>query len=169
MNLDNQSDNSAGEIGRRQFIVVSWVGALIGLFAQTFSGLMRFMTPVLEEGAFGTEVRAGRVEEFDIDTVDYFRDSRFYLVRLDEGFLALYRKCPHLGCVVPWDEEAGHFNCPCHTSLFTMRGEVTSGPSPRPLDLFPVTIRDGEVFVNTGQIVQRHAYDSSQAASTSET
>ena len=110
------------------------------------------------------EVRAGRVDEFDVGSISYFRESRFYLVRLEEGFLALYRKCPHLGCVVPWNQEINHFNCTCHTSLFTTRGEVVSGPAPRPMDLFPVRIENDEVFVDTGTIVQRDAFDIDQVA-----
>ncbi len=38
------------------------------------------------------------------------------------GLLALYHKCPHLGCTVPWrpdftfDNRKGWFRCPCHGS-----------------------------------------------------
>jgi cytochrome b6-f complex iron-sulfur subunit len=156
---ENQESN---QLSRRQFFGLVWVVAAIGLMAQIGKGLWDFLTPVLEEGAFGTVVRAGRVNEFDVGSVSYFRQSRFYLVRLQEGFLAMYRKCPHLGCVVPWNEEEGNFNCPCHTSLFTTEGEVISGPAPRPMDIFPIEMRGDEIFVDTGQVIERDEFDPSQ-------
>ena len=164
MDTPTNTDRTALAVTRRTFVGLVWPVLLLGLAAQMFRGLIRFLTPVLEEGAFGTVVRAGRVNEFDVGSVNYFRESRFYLVRLEEGFLALYRKCPHLGCVVPWNQESNHFNCTCHTSLFTKQGDVVSGPAPRPMDLFPVEMENDAVFVDTGTIIQRDAYDISQVA-----
>ena len=158
--MDNNRDDN--KLGRRQFFGFVWLVALVALFAQAGYGLLKFMTPVLEEGAFGTVVKAGRVNDFEVGSVSYFRESRFYLVRLEEGFLAMYRKCPHLGCVVPWKEDDGNFNCPCHSSLFTMVGDVISGPTPRAMDLFPVEIIVDEVFVDTGIVIQRDGFDPSQ-------
>lgn len=149
-------------LDRRQFLGIAWGAALLAFAAQASSAFIKFMTPILEAGAFGTKVRAGELNEFDAGSVNYFRASRFYLVRLDGGFLALYRKCTHLGCVVPWDEELDKFNCPCHSSLFNKKGEVLSGPAPRPLDYFPVEIRGGEVFVDTSRLMTRQAFDETQ-------
>ncbi|MEA3336490.1 MAG: Rieske 2Fe-2S domain-containing protein [Chloroflexota bacterium] len=145
------------KVSRRQFFGIAWTLALIAAGAQALVGLRSFLTPILEAGAFGTVVKAGRVDEFELPSVNYFREARFYLVRNELGFLALYRKCTHLGCVVPWDAPANEFNCPCHSSLFTREGAVISGPAPRPMDMFPVTIKDDIVFVDTGQVVERTA------------
>jgi cytochrome b6-f complex iron-sulfur subunit len=68
----------------------------------------------------------------------------------DGGFLALYRKCTHLGCAVPWNPAEGRFVCPCHASAFETDGQVINPPAPRPLDRFVVTIVDGMVKVDTG-------------------
>jgi len=98
----------------------------------------------------------GRVEDFPPGSVTPFNEGRFYLVRLaDGGFLALYRKCTHLGCAVPWDPAQGKFVCPCHASAFEMDGDLLNPPAPRPLDRFPVTIENGEIKVDTGQAIQR--------------
>ena len=85
-----------------------------------------------------------------------FTAGRFYLVRLEEGgFLALYRKCTHLGCAVPWDQASGQFICPCHASAFEPRWHVLNPPAPRPLDRFPVTIANDTISVDTGTPIER--------------
>jgi Rieske Fe-S protein len=82
---------------------------------------------------------------------------------MDDGsFIAYWQKCTHLGCSVPWVESEKQFHCPCHGSLFNKKGEVTGGPAPRPLDIFPVKIQNGEVFVDTGNPVVRSSFDPSQ-------
>lgn len=152
-------------LDRRQFMGLAWTASLLAFTVQAGSAFIKFMTPELEPGAFGTKVRAGELNEFEVGSVHFFREGRFFLVRLEEGFLALYRKCPHLGCAVPWVEEQENFNCPCHTSLFNKKGEVLSGPAPRPLDYFPVEIREGEIFVDTGRLMTRQEFDETQVTS----
>jgi cytochrome b6-f complex iron-sulfur subunit len=106
---------------------------------------------------------AGPVERFDPGSVTAFPGGRFYLSRLDDGgFLALSRKCTHLGCTVPWMGEVDRFVCPCHASSFDIRGEVLSPPAPRALDLHPVRIENGVVKVDTSKTVTRRTFAPSQ-------
>jgi cytochrome b6-f complex iron-sulfur subunit len=108
---------------------------------------------------------AGPVERFEPGSVTAFADSRFYLARLDDGgFLAVHRKCTHLGCSVPWIESERRFACPCHSSAFDIHGDVINAPAPRPLDIFPVTVEKGIVKVDTGRLIRRTSYDPSQVA-----
>lgn len=152
------------KIGRRRFLLGAWGVALTAMLGETGFALLKLAQPIMGEGAFGGRIRAGRVDEFQVGSVSFVRTGRFFLVRLDEGFLALSQTCTHLGCSVPWVAEEGQFKCPCHGSVFTTVGEVVGGPAPRPLDTFPVEIVSGEVFVDTGQRTQRAAFDISQVA-----
>ncbi len=96
-------------------------------------------------------------------------EGRFWLVNLEAGktpngedtpggVLALWQKCPHLGCTVPWRPDfefqarKGWFRCPCHGSTYTREGGViVFGPAPRPLDVFPLEVQaDGSLIVQTG-------------------
>ncbi len=55
--------------------------------------------------------------------------------------------CPHLGCEYIWDTQTGHFECPCHGSVFALDGKVLAGPAPRPLDTLPTKIQNGDLAV----------------------
>lgn len=131
-----------------------------GWIAASFVGSRR-RQPSTGEGT-GVQV-AGPVERFDLGSVTAFRDGHFYLVRLDDGgFLALHRKCTHLGCTVPWIEDEQRFTCPCHASAFDMRGDVLSAPAVRALELFAVNIDNGVVKVDTNKLVRRASFESQQ-------
>jgi cytochrome b6-f complex iron-sulfur subunit len=94
-------------------------------------------------------------------------ETKVFLVRLtdeqaaqnlapDKGgaYLALNRKCPHLGCTVPFAPEfsfvdpvnsenvTGWFRCPCHGSTYSDTGRRVFGPAPRSMDVFALTIAD---------------------------
>lgn len=72
---------------------------------------------------------------------------------LEVGVLALYQKCPHLGCRVPECASSQQFECPCHGSMYSHYGEHIGGPAPRGMDLFPVSVEGGLVRVDTSTVV----------------
>ncbi|MBN1565653.1 MAG: Rieske (2Fe-2S) protein [Anaerolineae bacterium] len=152
------------ETTRRNFLKYAWVA--LGAVALGEGALVtyQFFAPKASEGEFGGVFNAGLVDDYPPGSVTPFNAGRFYLVRQEDGgFLALYRKCTHLGCAVPWDQAEGKFICPCHASAFEADGEVLNPPAPRPLDRFPITINEnGEILVDTGSAIQRdhpHADD----------
>jgi cytochrome b6-f complex iron-sulfur subunit len=72
----------------------------------------------------------------------------------DRSVMALWRKCPHLGCQVPQVCDASQwFECLCHGSKYTVLGEKRDGPAPRGMDHFPVSVADGAYVVNTAEVV----------------
>lgn len=152
------------DINRRQFLGWAWAASLVVLLGQSGTALLAFFKPRIEPGAFGSKIVAGKVAEFEVGTVSRVSKGRFYISHLENGeMLAIWHRCTHLGCTVPWREDESRFNCPCHSSIFNDKGEVVSGPAPRPLDIFPVEIVDGDVVVDTGNPIQRETYESSQS------
>jgi cytochrome b6-f complex iron-sulfur subunit len=69
------------------------------------------------------------------------------------GLVALYQRCVHLGCRVPFCQTSQWFECPCHGSKYNRVGEKKAGPAPRGLDRFVFTVAGGVVKVDTGTII----------------
>lgn len=149
---------------RREFLGLAWAASLVALFGQAGVALLQFFKPSAKPGAFGRRVIAGQIAEFQPGTMRHVQKGRFYISTLEDGgMLALWHRCTHLGCTVPWREGEGQFNCPCHSSIFNTKGEVLSGPAPRPLDLFPIEVAGEQIVVDTGDPIQRDNFDPSQA------
>jgi cytochrome b6-f complex iron-sulfur subunit len=152
-------------------------------FALALSGfgaaMLAMLWPSLS-GGFGSKIRAGKLDEILKEIEDkkepfYLAAGRFYInpypisdvpkakqvqaysavmEGYEKGVVALYQKCVHLGCRVPWCKPSQWFECPCHGSQYNRVGEKKGGPAPRGLDRFPVTVDGGIVVVDTKTIVQ---------------
>lgn len=152
---------------RRDFLRLGiWGGALLFL-GQISLFFLDFFWP-RRLGAFGSRIKLGPVEKFPLGTVTAVAAGKFYLVHVDDGLLAVFWTCTHLGCTVPWapekhPEHGGCFCCNCHGSEFAITGDYIGGPAPRPLDLFPVEVTDGDIWVDTGRIIERARYHPDQA------
>lgn len=157
------SELSSSTTSRRDFIKIAW--AFFGGLAALEAGgiLFAYLQPRLAEGEFGSVINLGALENFPPNSVTHITNGRFYLVRLaDGGLLAMYHRCTHLGCTVPYDQTSGQFICPCHSSEFDRLGAVKNPPAPRPLDLFAISVKAGEILVDTGSPIQRQSFDPSQ-------
>jgi cytochrome b6-f complex iron-sulfur subunit len=75
------------------------------------------------------------------------------LAGMEAGYVALYQKCVHLGCRVPWCQSSQWFECPCHGSKYNKVGEKVGGPAPRGLDRFVLEVSGGNIVVDTGNLV----------------
>jgi len=163
-------------VSRRQFFNRA-IGAIFGLFLG-LQGVyyLAFFWPKLS-GGFGTDVDAGALEDLAAQTVNpdgsvvpvFVPEARAYVVPAPDalsdqfegrevaagGFMALFQRCVHLGCRVPWCATSIGFECPCHGSKYNSVGEYFAGPAPRNLDRFVVEVRDGDrLIVRTGTIIE---------------
>jgi len=71
---------------------------------------------------------------------------------MSAGVVALYQKCPHLGCRVPECRTSQWFECPCHGSQYNRVGEKKGGPAPRGMDRFGVSVNNGMMVIDTGAV-----------------
>lgn len=143
-----------------------WLGLGFAAAAEIVWVIVSFFRPrkgASLKGGLGAIVRAGTTKDFAPDSVTAFPRGQFYLARLEDGgFLAISRTCTHLGCTVPWVDKEKKFACPCHASAFDITGDVINAPAPRALDLFPITIENHVLKVNTGKRIKRSGFLASQ-------
>jgi cytochrome b6-f complex iron-sulfur subunit len=167
-------------VNRRQFLnraLLLSVGFGLAGFAPA---MLAFLWPFRATG-FGGVFTIGNVDDIKakIDALPgnfYAPQARTYMVRypntnkaaLDKakkiykpavyngmeqyGLVALYQRCVHLGCRVPFCPTSQWFECPCHGSKYNRVGEKKAGPAPRGLDRFALQVTDNVVKVDTGTI-----------------
>jgi Rieske Fe-S protein len=72
----------------------------------------------------------GCVLKADGETIAACRDANGVLHQLSAV-------CPHMGCIVAWNEGEHTWDCPCHGSRFHADGKLIAGPAEQ--DLQPIT------------------------------
>ena len=151
---------------RRDFLTWLWVGLGILALIEFTGVVIAYLRPGKRQkksAESGAIIEAGRVESFPLNSVTAFVRGKFYLCRMEDGgFLAVSRKCTHLECTVPWLDKEKKFACPCHGSVFDIRGEVISPPAPRALDIFHLFIENQMVKVDTGKQIKRSGFRADQ-------
>jgi cytochrome b6-f complex iron-sulfur subunit len=161
-----QHGGGARRVTRRSFLRNAVLGSVGVVTLQAVGGFVYFFWPN-KTGAFGGEIAVPAASVPPVNGSPYVNQAgRFYIINNDDGALAIYWKCPHLGCTVPWDEPSGEFHCPCHGSVYDRFGRRVAGPAPRPMDLMPMTVQpDGTVIVDTNpnSLIIRSDYSPDQA------
>ena len=170
----------ARTLSRRSFMR-RMVGAGVGLLSLEFvGGSIAFLWPNITEG-LGAKFRVGKLPDILLAAPDFakgypysFTPARSFLINtpaarsLANGdvvempspaaseMIALWRKCPHLGCMVPdLCDSVKRFECRCHGSTYNILGEkLAKGPAERGMDRFAVLMEeDGTVVIDTSAIV----------------
>ena len=162
-------------VSRRQFFnraITTTFGSFLALQGVYY---LAFFWPRIT-GGFGSDVDAGAVEDLLALTVTpagatvpvFVPEARAYIVPAPSslstqfegrnvsagGLMALFQRCVHLGCRVPWCATSIGFECPCHGSKYNSIGEYFAGPAPRNLDRFIVETRGDRFIVRTGEIIE---------------
>lgn len=166
-------------ITRRSFMR-RMVGAGVGLLSLEFlGGSIAFLWPNLTEG-LGATFRVGKLPDvlsaepaFANGYPYSFSAARSFLINVPAArslasgetvdmpspsaadMIALWRKCPHLGCMVPdLCESVKRFECRCHGSTYNILGEkLEKGPAERGMDRFAVLMEeDGTIVIDTSEI-----------------
>lgn len=161
-------------VTRRQFFNRAMSGTFFAFLGLVGINSLAFFWPKLS-GGFGTDVDAGAVSDIQSQTVApdgsivpvFVPEARAYVVPAPTvpesmqgseveaaGLMALFQRCVHLGCRVPWCATSQGFECPCHGSKYSSIGEYFAGPAPRNLDRFVVQVQDDRFIIKTGTIIQ---------------
>lgn len=147
-------------IERREFLKTAALAAgatmLCGVPLVSFVG-----APAFEKSA-GRWIDFGPIEELGRERIEMlpyeFMVKDGWQVLPQRGFVwarvektgtvtVLSSKCTHLACNVIWREEAGIFQCPCHSGRFDEQGRVIGGPPTRPLVRLDHQVDEGRLRV----------------------
>lgn len=90
-----------------------------------------------------------RLKPADVASPSLIERDQGRLLKVDGEHVAAYRDgfgtlhtvsaaCPHMGCLVQFNEAERSWDCPCHGSRFGVDGRVIDGPAVR--DLAPVSL-----------------------------
>jgi cytochrome b6-f complex iron-sulfur subunit len=164
-------------VTRRQFFNRSIVILMAFSLASFGAAVVAFLWPP-SKGGFGSAIRVGPIPDIKTQIADgsgffYVPEGKMWLTdyppgalekaravysppelaAMEAGVVALFQKCPHLGCRVPECLSSQWFECPCHGSRYNQVGEKRGGPAPRGMDHFATAV-DGDVLtVDTGTII----------------
>jgi len=138
-------------VTRREFLNIAWLASLGFLMLDLGGVTYLFSMPRFKAGEFGGLYTIGKVSDLppkgsppvNIPKV------KLWLSNTDQGVMALYKVCTHLGCLYNWNSQEGKFICPCHGSQFQANGTYIQGPAPRSLDRFVVQAVDA----NSSQVI----------------
>ena len=133
-------------INRREFLNFAWLVSLGFLTVDLAGVTYLFAMPRFKAGEFGGMFDVGKVGDLPSKgsaPVNYPK-VKLWLSNTDQGLMAIYKVCTHLGCLYSWSDQAGKFICPCHGSQFQRDGTYIQGPAPRYLDRFVVRIENAE-------------------------
>jgi cytochrome b6-f complex iron-sulfur subunit len=151
---------------RRNFLTWLWIGLGILALIEFAGVVIAYLRPGKRQKKTAesvTIIEAGRLDSFVRSSVTAFVRGKFYLCRMEDGgFLAVSRKCTHLGCTVPWLDKEKKFACPCHGSVFDIRGEVINPPATRALDIYHLFIENQVVKVDTSKQIKRSGFRADQ-------
>jgi cytochrome b6-f complex iron-sulfur subunit len=137
---------------RRRFL--TWLSqAFLGLWGLSAAAAVAsyLRAPERGRGAAERTVSVGLLEDLQVGEGRLVRHGTqpFYVVRMDATrVIALSAVCTHVRCILGYDRERRGFVCPCHDGRFDLAGNVLSGPPPRALPTYAVSVRAGEVFVH---------------------
>ena len=138
------------DTSRRKFL-----NGLLGIFGIGGLGsvlypVFRYLTPVPHKGQEVSSVVAGTVEELTPNSGKLFKfgTKPGILIMTPSGeYRAFNAICTHLGCTVQYSKKETQIWCACHNGHYDLNGNVVSGPPPRALEEFDVSIKGKEIHV----------------------
>jgi len=135
---------------RRSFLDLVLKGGLAIWGAAMAAPTVAYLWPARSGSGRAASVSAGPAKDFAVGTAKMLQAEGKPVLVLrvsEEIFRAFSPICTHLGCIVKWEPAVRKIVCPCHAGDFDAEGKNVSGPPPRPLQPYSVSVVGGEVVV----------------------
>ncbi len=140
------------KITRRLFLeILGKVSVVIALVAEAFGAIKAFIPQVLYEPP--SKFKIGKPDDFP-EGITFLPQHNLYIFRTRNDFQSVSAVCTHLNCVADWKPDQREFYCSCHGSVFSEDGTNLSGPAPRPLSRYSLSLApDRNLVVETNKEV----------------
>lgn len=133
------------KVTRRSFLSIASLGSFFAAALTAVAGMLRLPKPAVLPGPV-RRFKIGFPEQFAMGSETRLEAENMFVFRDAEGLYAISATCTHLGCTVA--RAPSGFECPCHGSKFSDRGDVSAGPAPRALPWLQVgRAADGQLVV----------------------
>jgi cytochrome b6-f complex iron-sulfur subunit len=138
--------------------MLSWMSGF-GLFGSLIISTLSNFIFIKPRATYGQPNRfsIGKPEDFPAGARISLDTRRVCVVREGDKVAAISTTCTHLGCIVSVSETG--FACPCHGSHYDQDGNVTSGPAPRALSWYEVTLApNGDLVIDKDNEIEAGTY-----------
>ena len=153
----NQAEPESSKPGlttRRSFLDILLNITLAGWLGAMIYPVIRFLIPPKQPDLNVNSVDAGPLDAFQTNSSRILRFGRkpVLIIRKKSGdFKALSATCTHLDCNVQYKQDTEQVWCACHNGFYDLEGRNISGPPPKPLPQYDVTVKDQKVFITKGE------------------
>ncbi len=136
---------------RRGFLKYILSGGLIAFIGSVIYPIIAYLIPPKQTEVKVSSVNVGKIKDIPPETgqIIKFGNKPVILIRDAKGeFHANSATCTHLDCTVQYKKDQNLIWCACHNGKYDLNGKNISGPPPRPLDPYKVTLVNDEVIVS---------------------
>lgn len=138
-------------VTRRSFIQFLLGFSIVSTVVGMLTPVVGYLLPKSAGASSSGPVEVGKVEDFPAGQAKIVsvNDKPVMIINNKTGGMKAFSAiCTHLGCIVSWNDRKSTIQCPCHDGFFNpVTGAVVSGPPPKPLPAYEVTVREGKVLV----------------------
>lgn len=122
------------KIKRRNLLKLLWVTPFILLY--------KYLTPNVKKDNLLTIP----LSSLPFDSAYLIKDKQIGILNGQDGIKVLSISCTHLGCIL--NVENDKFVCPCHGSMFDLKGNVLKGPALKPLKNIEYTLKNNNIIIH---------------------
>jgi cytochrome b6-f complex iron-sulfur subunit len=142
-------ENTASK-SRRDFLNYVLSLGFFGWISAILYPLYSYLVPPRSPDVDVSNISIGKFSEMQNNSSKMFKlgNKPGILIKTKDGELkAFSATCTHLDCTVQLKTDENLIWCACHNGKYDLNGTNVSGPPPKPLTTFKVTVQKDEIFV----------------------
>lgn len=147
--MSDDLNDTRSEPKRRRILQLFFGTGIAASLGSFFYPILRYIIPPPTAELTTDTVLAGHVGELEPNTGKIFRFGNYpalLILTSDGKYQALSATCTHLNCTVQYRPDLHSIWCACHNGMYAVDGRNISGPPPRPLERYDVSLKGNEIY-----------------------